>query len=252
MVLSKKKLKKQTKSINETDNLELVAQNKANEIKMAALKMTNDELFKSNTSGGEGLKQKREKLKANRFKEILDSKTSKTEEVLIKRYMATMARKEAAGLAPVQKRQKVSNRVVREDEQYGGELEDIWSTGPVLRSKTHERYLNGFAKKDFVRVKPVINPAGGQSYNPALKDHKSLLQQVAQREEQIIEKNLKELRTTQPFLFRESKEEAGDGSDDDKPAKEEETSSDDVSSDDPDADDTLAVGKPVDKGKIKD
>ena len=70
-----------------------------------------------------------------------------------------------------------------------------------MKSKKFGAWKNGFAKKDFVNVKAVIQPKSGQSYNPQFDKHQELLQEVAQKEEEIIEKNMKELKTIRPFLF---------------------------------------------------
>lgn len=49
------------------------------------------------------------------------------------------------------------------------------------------------------KVKAVINPTGGQSYNPAVKDHKVLLKGVAKKEEELVEKDLKDLQKIRPM-----------------------------------------------------
>lgn len=87
------------------------------------IKLTDDQLFSTNVAAG-GLKTKREKLKADRFKEIEYARTSKTEQVLIKRLSAAIDRKAAAGKDQGPQKKRKAN----EDEMYGGELEDLWST----------------------------------------------------------------------------------------------------------------------------
>ena len=146
-----------------------------------------------------------------------------------------MANREAAGLdpSPPHKKRKPSNRTYDEDELYGGKLEDIWSTPLEVKSKKFNQYKTNFAKKDHTNVKSVINPTGGQSYNPALKDHKNLLKKVAKKEEEIVEKNLKDLKKVRPLLFQENKdaevsnkeEESDDGGSDDNQNSEDESSS---------------------------
>jgi hypothetical protein len=52
---------------------------------------------------------------------------------------------------------------------------DIWAAPTEIKSKKFDTWKNGFAKKTAPNVKAVINPVGGHSYNPSLKDHKKLL-----------------------------------------------------------------------------
>ena len=102
-----------------------------------------------------------------------------------------MNRKEAAGLDPLpQKKVKVT-----EDD----ELEDLWAAPREIVSQNFNRYKVEFAKKDMTKVKAVINPTGGQSYNPAVKDHKVLLKGVAKKEEELVEKDLKDLQKIRPM-----------------------------------------------------
>ena len=64
-----------------------------------------------------------------------------------------------------------------------------------------------------MNVKAVIQPKSGQSYNPQFDKHQELLQEVAQREEEIIEKNMKDLKTIRPFLFEGQEKEDDSASD---------------------------------------
>ena len=102
-----------------------------------------------------------------------------------------MNRKEAAGLDPLPKK-KIK---VTEDD----ELEDLWETPNQVISNNFNRYKTEFARKDHLKVKAVINPTGGQSYNPAVKDHKVLLKGVAKKEEECVEKDLRDLQKTRPL-----------------------------------------------------
>ena len=63
--------------------------------------------------------------------------------------------------------------------------------------------MNGFAKKDYVKVKNVINPTSGVSYNPNFDSHQNLLKEVVEKEEEIIKKSQKELKVRRPFLFKD-------------------------------------------------
>ena len=189
MVASKKKLRQQTNHIKDAD-----MPNKASKFDkeaVAAPKFTDDQLFSTNVGGNVPLKAKREKLKENRFKEIENSRKSKVDELLIKRLQDKMNRKEAAGLDPLpQKKRKVT-----EDD----DLEDLWATAAPVISQNFNRYKTDFARKDHLKVKAVINPTGGQSYNPAVKDHKVLLRGVAKKEEELVEKDLKDLQKIRPM-----------------------------------------------------
>jgi len=181
MGLAKKKAKKQLK-IDEDELMEQVhhTNRQKNDEKLKA-QVGAGSLFTEN-KGKEGLKEKREKLKADRFKQEQHSKASKVDEMLIKRYATKQARRETKGLEPVQKKAAVTNRKFNETEDFG-ELEDIWAKpSEVYISPSFQKYKN-FAKSSMNEVKTVILPKGGQSYNPSIKDHRSLLKELAVVEE---------------------------------------------------------------------
>lgn len=150
-----------------------------------------DDLFTTNTKK-EGLKKVREKLKEDRFKEEVNMRTSKTETLLIKRLQKKMENKKPA----------TGKKLTAEEEELG-ELEDLWSQPRKITSVKHEQYLNGFAKADQVKVKAVMVPIGGQSYNPSLRDHKQLLKDIASTEEEQVKKHLKELKKLNPLQYAE-------------------------------------------------
>ena len=156
-------------------------------------------LFSENTTKT-NLKQVRAALKANRFKEEEHARTSKVDEKLIKRYARKQTIRESAGLQPIPKRVKPTNRTYDETDDFGG-LEDIWGSTTEVKSKDFDHYKTGFAKLDYRNVKAVIIPKGGQSYNPSIKDHKSLLKNLAVNEEVQVEKNLKDLKKTLPLTY---------------------------------------------------
>ena len=205
-----------------------------------------DNLFTENVQKKD-LKVKREKLKKDRFKEKESVERSRTEEKLIKREMAKMQRKETAGISVVP-RKPTSNRKY-EDDEFGGELMDIWSTPAEVKSKKFDHWKNNFAKKTAPNVKAVINPKGGHSYNPSLNDHKKLLKEVAATEEKIVEANLKDLKKLRPLLYSDKKDEAND--EDSNSEKHDEESSVDSSEEEIDMEKSLAVGKTVDRNDIK-
>lgn len=59
-------------------------------------------------------------MRSDRFKQIQHSKTSKVDEMLIKRYATKMSRREDAGLEPVPKKIKPSKNPLKTDD-----LEDL-------------------------------------------------------------------------------------------------------------------------------
>ena len=96
-------------------------------------------------------------------------------------------RRDAAGIVlPKKKMQKTQEELEAEDL---GELGDVWSGKGVIKSNHFEHWKNGFAKKDYVKVKNVINPASGLSYNPNFDAHQKILKEVVEKEEEIILKN---------------------------------------------------------------
>ena len=155
-----------------------------------------------------------------------------------------MENKEARGISTAVKK-PTSNRKYDENELFGGELMDIWSTPQEVKSKKFAEWKQGHGKLTAPNVKAVINPAGGLSYNPSSKDHKKLLKSVATKEEEIVEKNLKELKKLRPLLYSENKEAV---SDDQKAEVSEEI---DSSDEEIDMDKPLAINKSVTRNDIK-
>jgi len=200
MGLSKKKFKKGIKSTFEGNQalLEDVHDRTNNEARQKEI--GSKELFTTNTKK-EGLKEKREKLKADRFKQIEYNTTSKVEEKLVKRYSTRQTRREAKGLEPIPKRQKVQNRTEKMDDDDLGDLADIWATPKEIKSLEFAKWQENFAKKDAHKVKTVMVPSGGQSYNPSIKEHKRLLKDVVKVEEKQVETELKDLKKLRPFQY---------------------------------------------------
>lgn len=128
---------------------------------------------------------------------------------MVKRLAKQKENREAAGIElPKRRSQKSKNEL--EDDEFG-DLQDLWAAPAEVKSKKFGAWKEGFAKKDFVKVKAVVAPKSGQSYNPQFDKHQALLQEVAKKEEDIIEKNMNELRVIRPFLF-DRKEGAADDS----------------------------------------
>jgi len=206
-----------------------------------------DNLFTENTKK-DGLKEKRAKLKADRFKEQKAEKTSKVDEKLVKRYATKMTRREEKGLEPVPKKAKITNRQFNEEDDFG-ELGDIWNEPQhEVKSKEFARYKNGFAARDHHNVKAVIAPVGGQSYNPSIKDHKGLLKTLAQAEEKVVEKNLKALKTLNPlsYGFEVEVKAKADGESEEESESEVDSSEEEIDMDAP-----LAINAPVDRLGLK-
>ena len=67
---------------------------------------------------------------------------------------------------PEQKKRKTSEDEVDTVNDLWGSTED----SSTNQSKKKQRFKE-FDKKSRVRVKAVVNPHGGQSYNPSAKDH---------------------------------------------------------------------------------
>ena len=92
-------------------------------------------------------------MKKDRFKEIEIARTSKAEGMLVKRLATTMTRQEEQNSMPM-KNIKPSNRKYDENEEFGGEISDIWGTGPTpYKSKKFAHYRNTFAKTEHIKVK---------------------------------------------------------------------------------------------------
>ena len=74
----------------------------------------------------DGLKEKRTKLRADRFADVKNDKTSKVDETLIKRHIARMENREKQGLDPVAPKVIPRSRKFNEHDELG-DLEDIWA-----------------------------------------------------------------------------------------------------------------------------
>ena len=230
---SKKKIRKSLKIDDE--ELRVTAEEMNRKSREAQMKndLTGDDLFTTNTKK-EGLKKVREKLKADRFKEEENRRTSKTETVLIKRLARKMENRKPAG-----------GKLTAEEEEFG-ELEDLWSQPRKITSVKHERYRNGFAKSDTVNVKSVILPVGGQSYNPSLRDHKSLLKDLASKEEEQVKKNLREMQKLNPLKYAEEPDKVIQAASEVSEGEEQDSSDEEI---DPDM--NPAVNAPVDRLNLK-
>jgi hypothetical protein len=112
-------------------------------------------LFTVAKKAGQGLKDKREKLKKDRFKRKEEAGLSKYEQVIVKK----LVEKKAAPAAPPKKK-------TAGEEEFG----DLWADeGPKI-SKNIERFRK-FTERTVTKVNPIVVPMAGQSYNPSGKDH---------------------------------------------------------------------------------
>jgi len=91
---------------------------------------------------------------------------------------------------------------------------DLWGAPAEVKSVKFDQYKRTQSqRRDHAVVKQVILPVGGQSYNPSNQAHKSLLNQVADKEQQIVEKDLKDVLQRRPLIGEKVNNEE---SDDDK------------------------------------
>jgi len=62
------------------------------------------------------------------------------------------------------------------------DMVDLWAAPAEVISKSFDHFKTGFAKRDHSKVKSVIMPVSGMSYNPSNLAHKNLLHHVADAE----------------------------------------------------------------------
>ena len=133
MGISKKKFKKQTKITGE--ELEAIKEaQKQTESEVKPKQLDANSLFQETTTKS-NLREKREKLKADRFKAIEAAQTSKTETVLVKRFASKIENIKQRGLED-----KVVKKPVKKEDLFGGELEDVWAEPTQIKSKKFEQY----------------------------------------------------------------------------------------------------------------
>lgn len=110
------------------------------------------------------------------------------------------------------------------------------------------RFKANFSKKDKVNVKQVINPIGGLSYNPSMKEHKSLLIEVAKVEEKAVADNLKDLKKSRPLLYAAAQ---GEESDEAPEKADKQESSESEDSEDVDMERPLSINPVIDRLGLK-
>lgn len=104
--------------------------------------MASDKLFSINADKND---KKREKLKADRFKEHVQKHTSTTEKILVKRLREK---------GPVQHQKDPD-----------AEEMDVWGT-PAVKAPIFAKF-ESFRNGQMAKVKAVMAPLGGQSFNPS-------------------------------------------------------------------------------------
>lgn len=133
MGISKKKIQKQIKGTTEEyhDTLEKIVKAKNEEENKLTAKSDRD-LFTTNVQK-QGLKQQREKLKADRFQAKLNASTSKSDDRLIKRYAKSIEKRVEQGLEAIPQKEKVTSNPLKQKDL--NDLKDIWATPAEVKSK---------------------------------------------------------------------------------------------------------------------
>ena len=119
------------------------------------------------------LKNQREALKKDRFKEKEQQSTSQYEVLFVKNLLATEKRRAAQPVAALRK------SVQEEEEQ--AEIADLWADDTKKVGRNLVQFRN-FSDRSRVKVKQVVLPLAGQSYNPSSKDHQEVIQKVVEEE----------------------------------------------------------------------
>ena len=178
---SKKRMqKKMAKEEHEKMKDVLISKNKAQRQKDDLSAIKDKDLFSVKVNK-EGLKEKREALKKDRFKRKAPETTSKAEFYKVKKFQETLKR--------------------RVDHGDRGPTDDLWGSGPIEVSRKMQK-ASAFLVKQMPRVKAVILPEGGLSYNPSAKDHKVVISKVISEETKILDKQEKTHRTMNPDLYK--------------------------------------------------
>lgn len=70
------------------------------------------------------------------------------------------------------------------------ELVDLWETPVAVKSK-HENEYDVFAKQQMTKVRAVMLPEEGQSFNPSATAHTMTLRKIMDREAADIDKKIR-------------------------------------------------------------
>jgi hypothetical protein len=159
----KKTYRRKTKKENEQVKHMMADMHDAQEQQQKVAAMASASLFAINANKND---KKREKLRADRFKQQIQAKVSKTERVLVKRLT------EKGPAVPIK-------------DSFAGEM-DVWST-PDSKGVNAKRF-DAFKARSMAKVKAVMTPLGGHSFNPSVSAHKGVLNKVLREEVAEIEK----------------------------------------------------------------
>jgi hypothetical protein len=142
-----------------------------NERQRKAAAIPNDEMFAFNVGKGTNVRAVREKLAADRFKR------------------AEIGPHSTAEFDKIRKLMRAPHTQPKVAPKNPDELVDLWAT-PLDISKRAKEFKD-FTKGAMPKIKALMTPHAGQSFNPSSKDHKQVLQKVLNEEVAEIEKNLK-------------------------------------------------------------
>jgi hypothetical protein len=175
---SKKKILKKANKQDLADMQEAVQE--ANDAKRQKKDFKDSDLFSVNVNKA-GLKAKREELKKDRFKRKAPERTSIAEENIVKKYQQNLKR--------------------RQTEKDTTPSDDIWGGATVELPKKKRNDIK-FLKTQMNRVKPVMIPEGGHSYNPSAVDHKKVIKQVITEEVKQIESEKETHKALNSHLYK--------------------------------------------------
>lgn len=159
----KRTVKKSTRALNEDVKETMALKHDKEEREAEVQKMASSQLFSINASKND---KKREKLAKDRFKQSVQKQTSSVETLLVKR------------LREKNPPQKHADK--------DAEDMDVWGT-PSTKGLNQIRF-EAFKQKQMPKVKAVMKPLGGQSFNPSAAAHKGVLNKVYNEEKTEIEK----------------------------------------------------------------
>eukprot|EP00345_Euplotes_harpa_P008535 CAMPEP_0168342518 /NCGR_PEP_ID=MMETSP0213-20121227/15445_1 /TAXON_ID=151035 /ORGANISM="Euplotes harpa, Strain FSP1.4" /LENGTH=433 /DNA_ID=CAMNT_0008349437 /DNA_START=27 /DNA_END=1328 /DNA_ORIENTATION=- len=188
---NKRRMKQFTK--NTRDELEdIIEINKLKQDEAEVAELKDSDLFVINEGKSEDIKRNREKLAKDRFKQY-HKERSKSERDKVKKFMTKTP-------PPPQTREK-ETRVKG--------LFDIWATpeehiGMKKISKNKIRDRNVLSKS-IDKIRRVVVPHAGQSYNPPAVEHQKVISKIVEEEVQDIQKEEKIALILNPDLRPEVK-----------------------------------------------
>lgn len=188
---NKRRMKQFTK--NTRDELEdIIEINKIKQDETEVAELKDSDLFVINEGKSEDIKRNREKLAKDRFKQY-HKERSKSERDKVKKFMTKTP-------PPPQTREK-ETRVKG--------LFDIWATpeehiGMKKISKNKIRDRNVLSKS-IDKIRRVVVPHAGQSYNPPAVEHQKVISKIVEEEVQDIQKEEKIALILNPDLRPEVK-----------------------------------------------